>query len=353
MLDNKSVLVTGGTGSFGQKFIDMVFERYSPSRVIVYSRDEFKQDMLKNEFQKKLKKDQFSKIRFFIGDVRDRDRLYRAFKGVDYVIHAAAMKQVPACEYNPFEAIKTNIHGAQNVIDAALDRGVKKVVALSTDKAVNPINLYGGTKLVSDKLFISANSYSGSDGTVFSVVRYGNVAGSRGSVIPFFKNLIEQGHKELPITDFEMTRFWITLEQGVELVFKALEESRGGETFISKIPSFRITDLAKAMLEDADLKEVGVREGEKLHEVMITKDDSRTTFEYEEYYIIYPYFKWWNSDKQFDNGGKRVEKGFEYSSRDNTEWLNIKALRQELYRLGLYDAYKINGITEAAAASDE
>ena len=236
MLDNKSVLVTGGTGSFGQKFIDMVFERYSPSRVIVYSRDEFKQDMLKNEFQKKLKKDQFSKIRFFIGDVRDRDRLYRAFKGVDYVIHAAAMKQVPACEYNPFEAIKTNIHGAQNVIDAALDRGVKKVVALSTDKAVNPINLYGGTKLVSDKLFISANSYSGSDGTVFSVVRYGNVAGSRGSVIPFFKNLIEQGHKELPITDFEMTRFWITLEQGVELVFKALEESRGGETLYPRYP---------------------------------------------------------------------------------------------------------------------
>lgn len=355
MLDNKSVLVTGGTGSFGKKFIEMVFERYSPSRVIVYSRDEFKQDMLKKEFHEKLKGDQLSRLRFFIGDVRDKDRLYRAFKGVDYVIHAAAMKQVPACEYNPFEAIKTNIHGAQNVVDAALDRGVKKVVALSTDKAVNPINLYGGTKLVSDKLFISANAYSGSGGTVFSVVRYGNVAGSRGSVIPFFKSLIEQGHKELPITDFEMTRFWITLEQGVELVFKALEESKGGETFISKIPSFKITDLAKAMLEDVDLKEVGIREGEKLHEVMITKDDSRTTFEYEKYYIIYPYFKWWSSDKQFDNSGKRVEKGFEYTSCDNTEWLTIEAIRQELYKLGLYDAYKINGIgfTEAAATSDE
>lgn len=265
MLNNKSILITGGTGSFGQKFIEIIFERYNPSRVIIYSRDEFKQDMVRKAFLPKLTEEQFKRLRFFIGDVRDKDRLYRAFKNVDYVIHAAAMKQVPACEYNPFEAIKTNIHGAQNVVDAALDCGVKKVVALSTDKAVNPINLYGGTKLVSDKLFVSANAYSGMDGTIFSVVRYGNVAGSRGSVIPFFQELIDKGEKKLPITDFRMTRFWITLEDGVELVFKALEESKGGETYISKIPSFKITDLAKAMLVDCELKEVGIREGEKLH----------------------------------------------------------------------------------------
>nr|WP_278245844.1 UDP-N-acetylglucosamine 4,6-dehydratase (inverting) [Clostridium botulinum] len=248
MFNNKTILVTGGTGSFGNKFIEMLLNEFNPKKVIIYSRDEFKQDLMKKEFALK-HGEKVGKLRFFIGDVRDKERLYRAFNGVDYVVHAAAMKQVPACEYNPFEAIKTNIHGAQNIIDAALDRGVKKVVALSTDKAVNPINLYGGTKLVSDKLFIAANAYSGENGTVFSVVRYGNVAGSRGSVIPFFKSLIENNTKELPITDFRMTRFWITLEQGVELVFKALEESKGGETYISKIPSFKVTDLAKAMLE--------------------------------------------------------------------------------------------------------
>ncbi|QXM05174.1 UDP-N-acetylglucosamine 4,6-dehydratase (inverting) [Crassaminicella indica] len=335
MLNNSSILITGGTGSFGKKFIEMIFDRYKPSRVVIYSRDEYKQDLVKREFLAKLTYKQFKKLRFFIGDVRDKDRLYRAFDGIDYVIHAAAMKQVPACEYNPFEAIKTNIHGAQNIIDAAIDRGVKKVVALSTDKAVNPINLYGGTKLVSDKLFISANAYSGGKSTIFSVVRYGNVAGSRGSVIPFFRNLIEQGKMELPITDFRMTRFWITLEEGVNLVFKALEESRGGETYISKIPSFKITDLAKAMLDDVQMNEVGIREGEKLHEVMITKDDSRTTYEYEKHYIIYPHFDWWNSKKHFTPGGKLIEEGFEYNSGNNTEWLSVEDLRKALKDLNM------------------
>lgn len=347
MLNNKVILVTGGTGSFGKKFIDIVLERYNPKKVIIYSRDEFKQDLMKKDFLIK-HPDKVDKLRFFIGDVRDKDRLYRAFNGVDYVIHAAAMKQVPACEYNPFEAIKTNIHGAQNIVDAAIDRGVKKVVALSTDKAVNPINLYGGTKLVSDKLFISANAYAGDGGTIFSVVRYGNVAGSRGSVIPFFKDLIERGAKELPITDFRMTRFWITLEEGVELVFKALHESKGGETYISKIPSFTITDLAKAMLENVELKEVGIREGEKLHEVMITKDDSRTTYEYEKHYIIYPHFDWWNVEKHFTPGGKVIEEGFEYDSGTNTQWLSVDELRREMEKLGLYDAYKMNGIEDVA-----
>ena len=333
MLNNKSILITGGTGTFGKKFIELIFRRYNPSRVIIYSRDEFKQDVVKKLFASKLTKEQQSKLRYFIGDVRDKDRLHRAFNGVDYVIHAAAMKQVPACEYNPFEAIKTNIHGAQNVVDAALDRGVKKVVALSTDKAVNPINLYGGTKLVSDRLFISANAYSGGTGTVFSVVRYGNVAGSRGSVIPYFRELINQGEKELPITDIRMTRFWITLEEGVELVFKALKESKGGETYISKIPSFRIVDLAKAMLDDVIIKEVGIREGEKLDEVMITKDDSRYTYEYEKHYIIYPYFDWWKSERFFTNGGRPIEEGFEYNSGTNKEWLDIAKLRQLLQTL--------------------
>ena len=224
MLNNKSILITGGTGSFGKKFIEMIFRDYMPSRVIIYSRDEFKQFMVKNEFSNKLTPEQMKRLRFFIGDVRDKERLVRAFNGVDYVIHAAAMKQVPACEYNPFEAIKTNIHGAQNVIDAALECGVEKVVALSTDKAVNPINLYGGTKLVSDKLFIAANGYAGKNPTIFSVVRYGNVAGSRGSVIPFFEKLIEEGKTSLPITDFRMTRFWITLEQRVQLVLNPIKE---------------------------------------------------------------------------------------------------------------------------------
>jgi UDP-N-acetylglucosamine 4,6-dehydratase (inverting) len=330
MLNGKNVLITGGTGSFGKVFLEMIFAKYKPNKVIIYSRDEFKQSLMRTEYMNKV---DMSKVRFFIGDIRDKDRLYRAFDGVDYVIHAAAMKQVPTCEYNPFEAIKTNIHGAQNVIDAALDKGIKKVIALSTDKAVNPINLYGGTKLVSDKLFIAANAYAGRHDTKFSIVRYGNVAGSRGSIIPIFKSIIDKGEDVLPITDFRMTRFWITLNQGVELVFKALEESKGGETYISKIPSFNITDLAKAMYPDAKLKEIGIREGEKLHEVMITKDDSRLTYEYDKHYIIYPKFEWMDINKYQLPGGKLVEESFEYCSSSNKEWLSIEMLRQELGRI--------------------
>lgn len=327
MLNNKTILITGGTGSFGKKFLERILDKYNPHRIIIYSRDEYKQSVMKAEYSKKY---DMSKVRFFIGDVRDKDRLYRAFEGVDYVIHAAAMKQVPTCEYNPFEAIKTNIHGAQNVIDAAIDRRVKKVVALSTDKAVNPINLYGGTKLVSDKLFIAANAYSKISGTVFSVVRYGNVAGSRGSIIPIFNNLIEKGEAELPITDTRMTRFWITLDQGVDLVFKALEESMGGETYISKIPSFNITDLAEAMLPGAKIREIGIREGEKLHEVMVTKDDYRNTYEFDKHYVIYPNFEWWDVARNNKNGGKPVEEGFEYNSGTNTEWLSVEQLKEAL-----------------------
>lgn len=332
MLNDVTILITGGTGSFGKMFSKMLLNRYNPKKIIIYSRDEFKQDMMKKEFAATFP-EKLEKLRFFIGDVRDKDRLKRALNGVDYIVHAAAMKQVPACEYNPFEAIKTNIHGAQNVIDAALDCGVKKVVALSTDKAVNPINLYGGTKLVSDKLFIAANAYSGANGTVFSVVRYGNVAGSRGSVIPFFKELIKNDCTELPITDFRMTRFWITLEEGVNLVLKALDESKGGETYISKIPSFNVIDLARAMLPECELKEVGIREGEKIHEVMISKDDSRNTFEYENHYIIYPHFEWWKEAKHYTNGGKHIEEGFEYNSGKNSQWLDLYELKKRLQLL--------------------
>ena len=335
MLNGKVILITGGTGSFGKNFTKLILNKYRPKKIIIFSRDEYKQDLFKKELAI-LMPEKLHLVRFFIGDVRDKDRLYRAFDNVDYVIHAAAMKQVPACEYNPFEAIKTNINGAENIIEAALDKNVKKVIALSTDKAVNPINLYGGTKLVSDKLFISANAYSGGKGTIFSIVRYGNVCGSRGSVIPFFKSLIEQGIKELPITDFEMTRFWISLEEGIDLVLKALEDSKGGETYISKIPSFKIVDLAKAMLSDCELKNVGIREGEKLHEVMITKDDSRTTYEYEKHYIIYPQLEWWNKENYFAEGGKLIPAGFEYSSGTNTQWLSVEQLRSEMNRLGIY-----------------
>ena len=328
MLNEKTILITGGTGSFGKKFLEKIFREYQPKKVIIYSRDEYKQSVMKMDYADKV---DISRVRFFIGDVRDRDRLHRAFEGVDYVIHAAAMKQVPTCEYNPMEAIKTNIGGAQNVIDAALDCGVRKVVALSTDKAVNPINLYGGTKLVSDKLFIAANSYIGHNyKTIFSVVRYGNVAGSRGSVIPIWRKVLEEGGDTLGVTDLRMTRFWITLDQGVDLVFKALQESIGGETYISKIPSFHIGDLAEAMLPGCKLNEFGIREGEKLHEVMVTKDDSFMTYEYEKHYIIYPHFEWWNLKENFALGGRKVEEGFEYNSGNNTEWLGVKELREAL-----------------------
>lgn len=323
MLNNKTILITGGTGSFGKAFTRYALNNYDPKKIIIYSRDEFKQWVMSNEF-----KDYASKLRFFIGDVRDKERMQRAFEGVDYVVHAAAMKQVPACEYNPNEAIKTNINGAQNVIDCALNSGsVKKVVALSTDKAVNPVNLYGGTKLVSDKLFIAANAYVGTKDINFSIVRYGNVAGSRGSIIPFFKSIIENGGKELPITDYRMTRFWISLEEGVKLVIKALEEAKGGETFISKIPSFKITDLAKAMLPDCEMPEVGIREGEKLHEIMVTVEDSMTTYEYEKHFIVYPQMTWNNKQKP-DLSGKKVPEGFSYTSGNNTEWLSVEELRE-------------------------
>ncbi len=330
MLSEKRILITGGTGSFGRKFTQKILKMYDPKKIIIYSRDEYKQSVMKVEFAEF--KD---KLRFFIGDVRDRNRLYRAFDGVDVVIHAAALKRVPAMEYNPIEAIKTNIHGAENVIDAAIDCGVEKVVALSTDKAVNPVNLYGATKLVSDKLFISANAYAGAKKTVFSVVRYGNVAGSRGSVIPFFKSLIEKGEKVLPITDFRMTRFWITLEEGVDMVFKAIKEAKGGEIYVSKIPSFKVVVLAQVISPDARLEEVGVRPGEKLHEIMITKEDSWTSFEYDNHYIIYPHFDWWNTEEHFKSGGKKVEEGFQYSSDLNTEWLSAQQMKDLLDKIDI------------------
>ena len=329
MLNNKTILITGGTGSFGKCFTKYVLTHYDPKKIIIYSRDEFKQFLMANDL-----KEYASKLRFFIGDVRDKERLERAFEGVDYVIHAAAMKQVPACEYNPNEAIKTNIHGAQNVIDAALDKGVSKVVALSTDKAVNPVNLYGGTKLVSDKLFIAANAYAGNKDVSFSIVRYGNVAGSRGSVIPFFQNLINRGEEKLPITDYRMTRFWISLTQGVELVIKALEEAKGGETFISKIPSFKITDLAQAMLPGCEMPEVGIREGEKLHEIMVTVEDSMTTYEYDKHFIVYPQMVWSETKRPIPTG-KKVEDGFSYSSDNNTEWLTIDEMKELLKEVDL------------------
>lgn len=328
MLNNKTILITGGTGSFGKAFSQYVLSKYNPKKLIIFSRDEFKQWQMKNEFI-----NYSDKMRFFIGDVRDNERLNRAFDNVDYVVHGAAMKQVPACEYNPFEAVKTNIHGAQNVIDAAINMGIKKVVALSTDKAVNPINLYGGTKLVSDKLFVSANAYAGTKDTSFSIVRYGNVSGSRGSVIPYFRSLVENGETILPITDKRMTRFWITLNEGVELVIKALEEAVGGETFISKIPSYKITDLVNAIYPKCEIQEIGIREGEKLHEVMITKEDSFSTYEFEKHFIIYPHMDWCNMQKYDLNGGEKVKDRFEYSSDKNSRWLNVETLKQRLEQI--------------------
>ena len=304
-------------------------KHYQPKKIIIYSRDEYKQFVMQNEL-----KEYNSVMRYFIGDVRDKDRLKRAFEGVDYVIHAAALKQVPACEYNPNEAIRTNINGAQNVIDAALDTNVKKVIALSTDKAVNPVNLYGGTKLVSDKLFVAANAYSGTKDICFAIVRYGNVAGSRGSIIPLFHNIIKNGGTELPITDMRMTRFWISLTEGVELVIKALKEAKGGETFISKIPSFRVPDLAEAMLPGCKIKEIGIRPGEKLHEIMVTTEDSFNTYEYDKHYIVYPQMVF-NERQVPDLSGKKVEEGFSYSSGTNSEWLSVEDLRERLKEVEL------------------
>jgi len=316
---NKSVLVTGGTGSFGYKFVKKALE-LGAKRVIVFSRDELKQYEMKKKFQG------VKALRFFIGDVRDKDRLYRAFKGVDIVIHAAAMKHVEACEYNPFEAIKTNIHGAQNIIEAAIDCGVEKVVALSTDKACSPVNLYGATKLASDKLFVAANSYVGDKTTSFSVVRYGNVVGSRGSVVPFFKSIKNKGI--LPITDENMTRFWITLEQGVQFVLDSLERMYGGEIFVPKIPSMKVIDLATAIAPECKIEIIGIRPGEKLHESMITVDDARHTVEFDNYYVIEPEFNWWGNEKL--KGGKSLPLDFEYNSKINPQWLSVEDLRKLL-----------------------
>lgn len=324
MLNDKVILITGGTGSFGKKFAKRVLRDYNPKKIIIYSRDEYKQYLMQRQFS-----EYESKMRYFIGDVRDKERLKRAFDGVDIVIHAAALKQVPAAEYNPLEAIKTNIDGARNIVDIAIDKGVEKVVALSTDKAVNPVNLYGATKMVSDKLFIAANAYVGAKNTSFSVVRYGNVSGSRGSVIPFFKSLIDEGETKIPITDMRMTRFWITLDEAVNLVIKAIGDAKGGELFIHKCPSFKVTDLAKAMLPDCEFEDVGIRPGEKLHEVMVTKEDSRSTYEYDDYFIIYPALSWWN-ELDVKKGGKKVEDRFYYSSDNNSVWLSVEDIREAL-----------------------
>jgi UDP-N-acetylglucosamine 4,6-dehydratase len=314
-LSEKIILVTGGTGSFGKKFIKKVLES-DVKKVIVFSRDELKQYEMKQEFTD-------NRIRFFIGDVRDKDRLYRAFDGVDIVIHAAAMKHVEACEYNPFEAVKTNINGAQNIIEAAIDRGVEKVIALSTDKACSPINLYGATKLASDKLFVAANSYVGDKKTRFAIVRYGNVVGSRGSVVPFFQKIKDTG--TVPITDERMTRFWITLEQGVQFVLDGLDHMSGGEIFVPKIPSMNVIDLAKAIAPECEIEIVGIRPGEKLHEAMITEDDARRTVEFDSYYVIQPEFPWWGEVK---HQGKSLPDGFKYTSDLNDDWLKVEQLKE-------------------------
>lgn len=315
-LKNKTILVTGGTGSFGRKFVRKVLEM-DVKKVIIFSRDELKQYEMAQEYTD-------PRIRFFIGDVRDKERLFRAFEGVDVVIHAAALKHVGICEYNPFEAIKTNIHGAQNIIETAIDRGAERVVALSTDKAASPVNLYGATKLASDKLFVAANSYAGNKETRFSVVRYGNVVGSRGSVVPFFKKIRSTG--KLPITDERMTRFWITLEQGVQFVLDNLKRMKGGEIFVPKIPSMKVTDLAKAIAPECKVEIKGIRPGEKLHEAMITEDDARRTLEFDTFYIIQPEFPWWDSESL--KGGKPVLEGFSYISNTNNHWLSVEELKK-------------------------
>ena len=312
-LENSTILITGGTGSFGNTFIPMTLEKYNPKKIIIYSRDEMKQwDMAKNYTND-------SRVRFFIGDVRDRDRLYRAIDEVDYVVHAAATKIVPTAEYNPFECVKTNINGAMNVIDACIDKGVKGVVALSTDKASSPINLYGATKLASDKLFVAGNSYSGGKNTKFSVVRYGNVMGSRGSVIPFFMSIL--GNKSFPITDDKMTRFMISLEQGVELVWHAFDDMEGGEIYVKKIPSMKVTELAKTIDPNKEQEMIGIRPGEKLHEQMIGIEDAFFTYEYDEHYKILPAIHNWNSDINRIKDGKKVPEGFSYTSENNPEWM--------------------------------
>ena len=323
MFNGKSILITGGTGSFGRQYVRTLLQRYRPKRLIVYSRDELKQFEMAQHFHE-------SCMRYFIGDVRDRDRLIQAMNGVDYVIHAAALKQVPAAEYNPMECIKTNIYGAENVIQAALANDVEKVIALSTDKAANPINLYGATKLVSDKLFVAANNLVGSKRTQFAAVRYGNVVGSRGSVVPFFKKHIAQGSDTLPITDLRMTRFWITLQQGVDFVLKGFERMKGGEIFVPKIPSVNIVDLARAMAPGLSHKVIGIRPGEKLHEIMCPSDDSHLTLEFADHYVIQPAIQFagnfeFTTDASGETG-QLVEQGFEYHSGKNPHFLSVEEI---------------------------
>ncbi|WP_346353540.1 UDP-N-acetylglucosamine 4,6-dehydratase (inverting) [Azotosporobacter soli] len=324
-LNDKNVLITGGTGSFGKQFIKAVLEKYTPKRLIVYSRDELKQFEMQQVYNQDC-------MRYFIGDVRDGARLRQAMRGVDFVVHAAALKQVPAAEYNPMECIKTNVNGAQNVINAAIENEVEKVVALSTDKAANPINLYGATKLVSDKLFVAANNVVGGIRTKFAVVRYGNVVGSRGSVVPFFKKLLAEGATELPVTDEKMTRFWITLPQGVEFVMKSFQRMHGGEIFVPKIPSSRITDLAKAIAPQAAIKIIGIRPGEKLHEIMCPADDSHLTLQFHDHYVIKPTITFFAqpdySVNKLGEGGMLVEQGYEYNSGTNPVFLSIEELRE-------------------------
>jgi len=322
MFDNKTILITGGTGSFGNKFVPMTLEKFNPKKVIIFSRDEMKQW----EMAKKFSED--SRVRFFIGDVRDKERLYRAMDGVDYVVHAAATKIVPTAEYNPFECVKTNVVGAMNVIDSCIDKGVKGVVALSTDKASSPINLYGATKLTSDKLFVAGNAYSGEHPTKFSVVRYGNVMGSRGSVIPFFNSI--KGSGEIPITDNSMTRFMITLEEGVELVWHALEDMIGGEIYVKRIPSMKVTDLASVVAPNDKQKVIGVRPGEKIHEQMIGEEDALFTYKYKDYFKILPSINDWGFDNLRIKDGKKVPDGFIYNSSNNTEWMTKDELKEWL-----------------------
>ena len=321
-LSEKAVLVTGGTGSFGQHFVKAVLARHRPKRLIVFSRDEAKQHDMAQDFTTEEKE----ALRFFIGDVRDRDRLEMAMREIDIVIHAAALKQVPAAEYNPFECIKTNVHGAENVVQAAIRTGVKQVMALSTDKAASPVNLYGASKLASDKIFVAANNLSGSVGTRFSVVRYGNVLGSRGSVVPFYQKLIAEGAASLPITDPRMTRFWITMDQGVRFVLSCLSMMRGGEIFIPKIPSMKVVDLSTALAPDLPQEVVGVRPGEKLHEVMITEDDAVSTVELSDRYVIEPAISLFDRERQATDGNKPVAEGFRYASNTNEDWLDAETM---------------------------
>lgn len=322
-LNDKSILITGGTGSFGKRFVAHVLENYKPARLIIYSRDEQKHYDMAQTFST----EKYPQIRYFIGDVRDRDRLSLAMKGVDIVVHAAALKHVPIAEYNPMECIRTNVDGAENVVRAAMDNNVSKVIALSTDKAANPINLYGASKLASDKIFIAANNISGIDGPRYAVVRYGNVVGSRGSVIPFFQKIIKGGAEHLPITDDRMTRFWITLDQGVNFVLSSLEMMQGGEVFVPRIPSMKMTELASAMAPELPHKIIGIRPGEKLHEVMIPEDDGRNTILLEDRYVIKPIFSFWNSEAVEYKNATTVPEDFYFASDNNNEWLDAQSLK--------------------------